>query len=140
MTYTPGNASDSGSGYLMLPLNPHAKPFIQAFDIKHMKDFRTFKFMTFCMILSLAFNLNWVKKVTSLTGLLNKLEFSLPLDTTLFEDWNESNVIDNSGIPSIVDISTPNITKQDELDPMGDHLTLSSTNLNPLAVHQNLNL
>ena len=62
MTYTPGNASDSGSGYVMLPLNPHAKPFIQASDIKHIKDLRTVKFMTFCMILSLAFNLNWVKK------------------------------------------------------------------------------
>ena len=49
------------------------------------------------------------------------------------EYWNESEVIDISEIPAVLEISTPNITEHDDTDSETDQLTLSPANLNPLA-------
>ena len=137
VTYAPGNAFDSRLGYLLSTLSPHAKPFLTPLDVKNMSDYLTFNFMNLCMILSLAINLNWIKRVTSLSDRLNELRENnssfLPDMSASLEYWNESNVIDISEIPAVVEISTPNITEHDETGPETDQLTLSPTNLTPLA-------
>ena len=129
VTYAPGNAFDSRLGYLLSTLSPHAKPFLTPLDVKNMSDYLTFNFMNLCMILSLAINLNWIKRVTSLSDRLNELRENnssfLPDMSASLEYWNESNVIDISEIPAVVAISTPNITEHDETDPETDQLTPS---------------
>ena len=81
MTYAPGNASDTRSYSL------------------------TFKFMAFCLILSIALNLKWIIRATSLPEGLSYI---------------------SSEIPFIVDVETPNITSNDDM-------LLENTELNPLA-------
>ena len=57
-THAPGNASGIYSSDLRGILNPSAEPFTQPFRIKHLSDFLTLKFMTFCAILSLIMHIN----------------------------------------------------------------------------------
>ena len=121
-------------------LNPNAKPFTRPLHIKHMSDFLTFSYMTFCMILSLSMNLNWIIRANRpLFDILSLSEIgvekcSILLDNSFnLESWNESIATNISEIPLIVDIATPNITECDELDTTKDHSIASPTNLNPLA-------
>ena len=81
MTYAPGNAFGTRSYSL------------------------TFKFMAFCLILSIALNLNWIIRATSFPEGLSYI---------------------SSEIPFIVDVETPNITSNDDM-------LLENTELNPLA-------
>ena len=125
-TYAPGNASDI---VCESTLNPKAKPYTRPLHFKHMSDFLTFGYMTFCTILSLSINLNWITRTNrSLFHILSKIGEEkcsiLSDDSFNLESWNESIESNISEIPLIVDIATPNITECDELDTTIDHSTV----------------